>query len=52
MTHSDDPRRQHEALRHRVSALKAALLRIGASLDPGSVLAEVMESARGITGTH
>ena len=50
MSHSDDARREREALRERISALNAAILRIGASLDLDTVLAEALESARGLTG--
>ena len=43
---------EHEALRARVSALSAASLRIGASLDLETVLNEVAESARALTGAR
>ncbi len=49
MTESDDARREIEALRERTSTLSAAVLRISASLDLDTVLAEVLESARGLT---
>ena len=42
--------REVEALRERISRLSAAILRISASLDLGTVLHEVMESARALTG--
>ena len=38
MTHSDDARRENEALRARISTLNAAILRINASLDLDTVL--------------
>ena len=52
MTHSDDARRENEALRARISTLNAAILRINASLDLDTVLGEVMDSARGLTGAR
>ena len=39
-------------LRQRISALSAAILRISASLDLDTVLGEVLESARGLTGAR
>ena len=39
-------------LRDRISRLSAASLRINASLDLGTVLREVVESARGLTGAR
>ena len=44
--------REIEALRERVSDLSAAILRISASLDPATVLREVVESARVLTGAR
>ena len=43
---------EHEirAARERISALHAATLRIGATLDLGTVLQEVVDSARALTG--
>ena len=41
-----------EALRARISALSAASLRISASLDLDTVLNEVVESARALTGAR
>ena len=41
-----------EALRERVSTLNAALLRITASLDVDTVLREVVDSARALTGAR
>ncbi len=52
MTHSDAARREIEALRERISTLGAAILRINATLDLDTVLAEVVESARGLTGAR
>ncbi len=52
MTESDDARREIEALRERTSTLSAAILRISATLDLDTVLAEVLESARGLTAAR
>ena len=52
MTQSGDARREIEALRERTSTLSAAILRISATLDLDTVLAEVVESARGLTGAR
>ena len=41
-----------EAARERISALSAAILRINASLDVDTVLREVVESARALTGAR
>ncbi len=41
-----------EALRERISKLSAAILRISASLDMGTVLQEVADSARALTGAR
>ena len=43
---------EHEALRARLAALSAASLRISASLELESVLTEVVESARTLTGAR
>ena len=43
---------EHEALGARVSALSAASLRISASLDLETVLNEVVDSARALTGAR
>ena len=48
----DELRRQIEALEERVSKLCGAILRINASLDLETVLNEVIESARALTGTR
>ena len=49
---SDDLRRENEALRGAISALNAAILRINATLDLDTVLDEVVESARALTGAR
>ena len=41
--------REIEAVREKISGLGAAILRISASLDPVTVLREVLESARALT---
>ena len=48
----DELRREIAALRERISALSAASLRISASLDLETVLNEVAESARSLTGAR
>ena len=52
MTDSHDARRENETLRERISTLNAAILRISATLDLDTVLPEVVESARGLTGAR
>ena len=52
MTDSSDPRRETEALRGRLSTLTAAILRLSATLDLDTVLAEVIASARQLTGAR
>ena len=52
MTQSDDARRESQALRERICTLNAAILRISATLDLDTVLREVVESARGLTGAR
>ena len=49
---SDDLKRENEALRARIAALNAAILRINASLDLDAVLSEVVDSARALTGAR
>ena len=44
--------RENEALRERFSRLSAAILRINASLDVATVLQEVVDSARALTGAR
>ena len=52
MNSPDELRREIEALRGRISGLSAAVLRISASLDVNTVLREVVESARALTGAR
>ena len=48
----EELRRENEALRNRTARLTAAILRISASLDVDTVLQEVVDSARALTGTR
>ncbi|MCY4122847.1 MAG: GAF domain-containing protein, partial [Acidobacteria bacterium] len=52
MTDSGDTRREIEALRERIATLSTAILRISTTLDPDTVLTEVVESARRLTGAR
>ena len=52
MTDSGELRRENEALRERIARLSAAVLRISASLDVMTVLREVVDSARALTGAR
>ena len=52
MTGIDDLNREIQALRERISALSAASLRVGSSLDLGTVLREIAESARALTAAR
>ena len=52
MTDREPTAAENEALRARISALSAASLRISASLDLETVLNEVVESARALTGAR
>ena len=52
MTHRDRLAAENAALRARISALSAASVRISASLDLETVLNEVVESARALTGAR
>ena len=52
MTDRDRTAAENAALRARISALSAASLRISASLDLETVLNEVVESARALTGAR
>ena len=52
MNDADDMRRELEAARARTAALSAAILRTNASLDLDTVLGEVVESARTLTGAR
>ena len=47
-----DEQRENEALRERIATLSAAILRISASLDLDTVLGEVVETARALTGAR
>ena len=48
----EELRRENETLRDRISRLSAAVLRISASLDVNTVLHEIVESARALTGAR
>ena len=50
MQNLDELRGENELLRNRISRLTAASLRISASLDLDTVLREIVESARELTG--
>ena len=52
MTSTDELRREIETLRERSSSLNAAILRISASLDPDTVINEVVDSARALTSAR
>ena len=52
MKSSEECRRENEALRDRVSRLSSAILRISESLDLGTVLREVVDGARALTGAR
>ena len=52
MTDSDDPRQAIDTLRARISSLSSALIRISKSLDLPTVLREVVESSRALTGAR
>ena len=52
MTPPDDVNLEAEALRARIASLSAAILRIGASPDIPTVLREVVDSARALTGAR
>ena len=52
MQSPDELRQENEALRDRVSRLSSAILRISASLDLSTVLQEVVDSARALTGAR
>ena len=52
MSREDELRREVEVLRHRLSRLSAASLRINASLDFDTVLQGVLDSARSLTGAR
>ena len=48
----DEVRRRNEMLEKRISNLGAAVLRVSASLDLETVLREIVESARALTGAR
>ena len=52
MKSPDELRRENEALGDRISRLSAAILRISASLDLNTVLHEIVDSARALTGAR
>ena len=52
MTEPNQPNPDVEALRERIAALSAAVLRISASLDEDTVLREIVDSARALTGAR
>ena len=52
MPESDDLKRENEARRERSATLNAAILRINATLDLDTVLDEVVENARALTGAR
>ena len=52
MNSSDELRQENAALRERIKRLNAAILRISASLDLDTVLNEVVDSARALTGAR
>lgn len=47
-----DLQRENDELRNRISRLSAAILRISASLDLDTVLKEIVDSARSLTGAR
>ena len=52
MNGTDALKRENEAPRERISTLSAAMVRISASLDLDTVLHEIVDSARVLTGAH
>ena len=52
VTAAEDSRREVAALRDRIAALGAAALRIGSSLDLDTVLREIADNARALTGAR
>ncbi|MDE2940713.1 MAG: response regulator [Chloroflexota bacterium] len=52
MSTNSEPGRELDALRERTAALSAAVLRISSSLDLDTVLQEIAESARALTGAR
>ena len=49
---ADEPQQELEALRERITALGTAILRISATLDVTTVLQEIVDSARALTGAR
>jgi len=52
MSKTGDKSREIEPLRERIASLSAAILRISGSLDMGTVLREIAEAARTLTGAR
>ena len=52
LTGIDELRRRNEALEERISRLTAAILRVSASLNLDTVLQEIVDSARALTGAR
>ena len=52
MNSPDKLKQENAALRERISRLNTAILRISGSLDPDTVLNEVVDSARALTGAR
>ncbi len=52
MKSPDELSKENQVLRERISRLSAACLRISSSLDVGTVLQEVVETARALTGAR
>ena len=52
MNSTEEKGRELEKLRQRISALGAAILRINATLDVSTVLQEIVDSARSLTGAR
>ncbi len=52
LSSSSQPEREIQALRERIAALSTAILRVNASLDVDTVLHEIAESARALTGAR
>ena len=52
MKNPDELRQENEVLRYRLSRLSAAVRRVSASLDLNTVLQEIVDSARALTGAR
>ena len=52
LKNTEELRRENETLRNRISRLSAAALRVSASLDIDTVLNEIVEVARALTGAR